>query len=653
MSYRNGQAALYHYYNPAMEAFGKRKRNADDADEWHSDAADSTSDDMNVDEDDEPLPKRRRGTKSHSALQRPSRAASTRQSSRRRSLPSDDEEDDLPKDEPQPRRSNRAPKPRFMTQDQDELRGGFVSLDIIGPQKTRPRPLRANVRRLARPARQMSPDSDIEFEAPRRSNRATRNQLDMRDDVLMEDDVFYLDEGKSPNFPKVISIREVFQPTDPNSAFGSAHIDSCHSCGGSKQKGQLVCCQGCSLSFHKNCIGYRSAREHMVTKVGDEDFVLQCKYCIGLYRKKDANAPKYDMCQVCKEPGKACAAWSEKKTSRQEAKLREENGGVDPITPVSPDLVNNPELLLFRCMRCHRGWHIEHLPPTGKGSTSTDILSERLKDYSIDWACNDCSSARLKVQRLVAWRPAQGQPPSDSSQAGRPSLADLDEDNKEYLVKWESSSYAHCTWKPSAWVFGITTAAMRKAFAKRDAEKSMLHYTTQDAVPEEYLVPDVILNVKMDGSTFVRSQLKKDELNQISKIKKIYVKFQGLGYDEVVWDTPPKPEGSQAIYDAFVRAYSDYLDGKFFEYVPYPRLRERLREYKTTKFEEVDKQPSGLQRGKLMQYQIEGLNWLLENFHKGTSVVLADEMGLGKTVQVVSLVASLVQDKPNVSHSCN
>jgi SNF2 family DNA or RNA helicase len=35
---------------------------------------------------------------------------------------------------------------------------------------------------------------------------------------------------------------------------------------------------------------------------------------------------------------------------------------------------------------------------------------------------------------------------------------------------------------------------------------------------------------------------------------------------------------------------------------------------------------------KLHDYQVEGLNWLIDSWRKKTNVILADEMGLGKTV---------------------
>ena len=40
----------------------------------------------------------------------------------------------------------------------------------------------------------------------------------------------------------------------------------------------------------------------------------------------------------------------------------------------------------------------------------------------------------------------------------------------------------------------------------------------------------------------------------------------------------------------------------------------------------------------LRDYQIAGVNWLIERFHRGHGCVLGDEMGLGKTCQVSSVL---------------
>jgi SWI/SNF-related matrix-associated actin-dependent regulator of chromatin subfamily A member 5 len=46
-------------------------------------------------------------------------------------------------------------------------------------------------------------------------------------------------------------------------------------------------------------------------------------------------------------------------------------------------------------------------------------------------------------------------------------------------------------------------------------------------------------------------------------------------------------------------------------------------------------------RGKMRDYQLEGLNWMVNLYIKGINGVLADEMGLGKTLQTISLLTFL------------
>ncbi|MCL7050902.1 hypothetical protein MKW94_026632 [Papaver nudicaule] len=51
-------------------------------------------------------------------------------------------------------------------------------------------------------------------------------------------------------------------------------------------------------------------------------------------------------------------------------------------------------------------------------------------------------------------------------------------------------------------------------------------------------------------------------------------------------------------------------------------------------------QPSCIQ-GKMRDYQLAGLNWMIRLYENGINGILADEMGLGKTLQTISLMAYL------------
>ncbi|KAI0134748.1 chromo domain-containing protein [Xylariales sp. AK1849] len=517
-----------------------------------------------------------------------------------------------------------------------------VTSDLVVPGRSA-RKKRGKVRYSQKFSHSNDRESSIEFEtSTRKSGRTTKKTSYRMPDA--EDEFEAVDE-KASSMPKHVSVREIFQPPSGNSEFEKMHASTCETCQGGPHigKGPLIYCQGCSYSFHKICLGQRSVRDHRVTKIGPDNFVLQCRICIGIYQRKDAHAPNHAICQTCKLDGASCAEFSAKRTTKYEEKLRHENGGEDPITEVDTNLIDNADSLLFRCNSCKRGYHFEHLPPLNQhDEVSDDLRTVRLEEYSMaGWRCKDCVESEYKIHALIAWRPVDQQ----SYIAGTTCL-DVSEDQKQFLVKWETRSHFHDTWMPGAWIFGTAASSMRSSFYKREANM-LPKMTAADAVDEEWLLADVFLKVEYRRNT--QSSSKAKDLARWSDVKEVFVKFQGLSYTETVWDTPP-PRDAGAAWDAFRAAYEEYVNGVHFPSVPNNKMAERIKQFHTLDFSaecELKTQPKGLKRGELMEYQLEGVNWLLFNFHKKQNVILADEMGLGKTVQVVTLITTLVQDKPN------
>ncbi|KAI9305256.1 SNF2 family N-terminal domain-containing protein [Cunninghamella echinulata] len=56
-------------------------------------------------------------------------------------------------------------------------------------------------------------------------------------------------------------------------------------------------------------------------------------------------------------------------------------------------------------------------------------------------------------------------------------------------------------------------------------------------------------------------------------------------------------------------------------------------------------QPSIMVGGKLKDYQIKGLQWMVSLYNNRLNGILADEMGLGKTIQTISLITYLIEKK--------
>lgn len=61
--------------------------------------------------------------------------------------------------------------------------------------------------------------------------------------------------------------------------------------------------------------------------------------------------------------------------------------------------------------------------------------------------------------------------------------------------------------------------------------------------------------------------------------------------------------------------------------------------------ESVTAQSSLLTGGKLKEYQVKGLEWMISLYNNHLNGILADEMGLGKTIQTISLITYLIEHK--------
>ncbi|POS83971.1 hypothetical protein EPUL_003616 [Erysiphe pulchra] len=500
--------------------------------------------------------------------------------------------------------------------------------------------------------RSNSSDSLESLLSPERpSRRSVRKRSNKNMKECNEDEEIYAEEHSSDSRKIITNTKEVFEPIDKKSLFRNFHRKICDVCNGNEKslkKGlsPFIYCQGCSTSIHKNCLGSRSRREHLVTKIGHENFVLQCRRCVGTAITKDKTAPHLDVCIVCREAGPSCRPFSTKMNARQEEKLRLQNEGIDPITETPCELVNNEKNILFRCIGCQRAFHFEHLPPLTKQSESPDdkekLRQLRLNEYSLNWRCEDCLNAPAKVHRLVCWRPLN----QEQYENGM-TTDEICEDEKEYLIKWSDKSYFDCTWMPGNWVWGAVQAFNRKAFLRKDEGINLLpKWSFEEAVPEEFLQIEIVLDARYEKN-FISKSENLDKL-AINKIVEVFVKFRGLPYDEVVWVKPPLIEDTER-YQSFVMAYNEYVDGKYFRQSPSSAMEHRLEVFRKLNFAksiEMKEQPSQLTGGKMMEYQMEGLNWLLYNFHRKKNVILADEMGLGKTIQIIALIVAIVKNNP-------
>ncbi|KAL4803624.1 hypothetical protein BDV18DRAFT_144070 [Aspergillus unguis] len=523
------------------------------------------------------------------------------------------------------RPSRRAKKTKFteffgvISSDDENGKESDSSDDIIVAS----RPRRGGLRRRPQYRSALDSDSDIGATGTRASTRPRKALRHNLREVYEDDDISEYEAVLSKH-QKYVGAKEKFEKVPSSDPFRSRHQNLCEVCaykGDHPGKGPLVFCQGCTDAYHQACLGPRTTREHLVTKVASDKFIFQCRRCLGSAHTKDPKFPHQGYCTGCNTKGKMSEPLRQRLSSKQEQQLRQENGGEDPITTVGSYLVNNPDNILFRCRDCHRPFHFDHL---GSANTSK-------------WKCPDCISLPGEVGALVAWRPM-----STASEKS-PKTSEL---QKEYLIKWKEKSYAHCTWMPGSWVWGYVNTHMRRAFLRSD-KAQMPRMTTEDAIPDDYLRVDIIFDVKFaDDDLHLYGEDYEDDLERVDNVSQTYVKFKGLPYEDAVWEVPPDPSETDAWND-FKAAYADWAKKPFIGTPNQSSLRKHLANVRKQNFRSKDVQPKIMTGGEIMDYQKDGLNWLYYKWFKQQNAILADEMGLGKTIQSIGLLATLIQD-----HKC-
>ncbi|KAH8434953.1 putative chromatin remodeling complex subunit (Chd3) [Aspergillus melleus] len=470
-------------------------------------------------------------------------------------------------------------------------------------------------------------DVDSDFVSAKGTRFSTRSRKSARANLRdrFEDDISE-HEGSSRK-QKFFGAREAFYAIPSDDPFRLKHRDSCDACRETEDdqaKGPLVFCQGCTSAYHQSCLGPRATREHLVTKVSETLFLLQCRRCLGVARSKDSINPHLGCCTSCDGKGKMAEPLRERLSPKQEQQLRQQNDGTDPVTPVDEARVNNVDNVLFRCISCQRAFHFEHL------------LS------SSDEMCQDCVSVPGEIGAMVAWRPKD---PKSLLPGYTASV--LEESDKDYLIKWKSQPYSQSTWMDGTWVWGVASHTMRRAFLKSDKNLTP-HMTVEEAIPEDYMRIDIVFEVQFSTNS-PRDRTEDADMARVDQVSKVYVKYKGLPYEETVWDSPPDRSQTERWND-FTAAYNDWVRRDYIHTPDMQSLKKHLvhvrkQDFKTSVVRET--QPEIMTGGEIMDYQKDGMNWLYYMWFKQQNAILADEMGLGKTIQVIALFATLIQD-----HKC-
>ncbi|XP_052310616.1 protein CHROMATIN REMODELING 5 isoform X2 [Populus trichocarpa] len=211
----------------------------------------------------------------------------------------------------------------------------------------------------------------------------------------------------------------------------------------------------------------------------------------------------------------------------------------------------------------------------------------------------------------------------------------LDWKEMEFLIKWKGQSHLHCQWKSFSELQNLSGFKKVLNYTKKVMED--VRYRRK-FTREEIEVNDVSKEMDLDlikqnsqVERIIADRINKDSSGNV--VPEYLVKWQGLSYAEATWEKDVDISFAQDAIDEYkAREAAIAVQGKMVD------LQRKKGKASLRKLEE---QPEWLRGGKLRDYQLEGLNFLVNSWRNDTNVILADEMGLGKTVQSVSMLGFL------------
>ncbi|KAL5565845.1 hypothetical protein UlMin_029009 [Ulmus minor] len=213
--------------------------------------------------------------------------------------------------------------------------------------------------------------------------------------------------------------------------------------------------------------------------------------------------------------------------------------------------------------------------------------------------------------------------------------SELDWHDIEFLIKWKGQSHLHCQWKSFSELQNLSGFKKVLNYTKKVMEDIKYRMKVSR---EEIEVNDVSKEMDLDLIK-QNSQVERIISDRISKdctddvIPEYLVKWQGLSYAEATWEKDVDIAFAQDAIDEYKSREAAIAEqGKMVDF---------QRKKSKASLRKLDEQPEWLKGGKLRDYQLEGLNFLVNSWRNDTNVILADEMGLGKTVQSVSMLGFL------------
>ncbi|XP_068598106.1 chromodomain-helicase-DNA-binding protein 6 [Brachionichthys hirsutus] len=189
------------------------------------------------------------------------------------------------------------------------------------------------------------------------------------------------------------------------------------------------------------------------------------------------------------------------------------------------------------------------------------------------------------------------------------------EENEEFYVKYRNFSFLHCKWATLEELEKDPRIHQKiKRFRTKQAQmKHLFTEPDEDLFNPDYVEVDRVLEVAVTTDTETGEE-----------VTHYLVKWCSLSYEEATWELQ-----------------EDLDPEKIKEYEEIQKLPTYLRHTERPppeKWQKLELSRDYRDGNELREYQLEGMNWLLFNWHNRKNCILADEMGLGKTIQSITFL---------------
>eukprot|EP00850_Spirogloea_muscicola_P013538 SM000092S24506 [mRNA] locus=s92:280974:290959:- [translate_table: standard] len=177
-------------------------------------------------------------------------------------------------------------------------------------------------------------------------------------------------------------------------------------------------------------------------------------------------------------------------------------------------------------------------------------------------------------------------------------------EEQEFFIKWKGQSYLHCSWEPLAVLLKMSGHKKVVNYMRKVDEDRRMRQTLS---PEEAELYDVTTEMELD--------LLKQYCEHFCREPDTGISFAQDAIDEF------------KSREAAVSRHGKQVDAQ--------------RRQAKGRLQMLEEQPEWLRGGQLRDYQLAGLNFMINSWRTDTNIILADEMGLGKTIQSVSMLGFL------------